>query len=207
MLSACQDAQHQLRASRSSPVLFLEDAMAWCVVFFLLGAPVLPVSRAGMTLVSALVVALTWPLSVSAWAVLLTTSLQRDRQMQPVVNTAVDLFTSPVDVPPHDSRLEPAANGRCSVDVCTEDMLAREQDGEPTVLGCTSLDAAQLTRCFVLAAILLIGGLFGQLDWQAPYQMWPYPSLSAYVVARAGLEVYDRVGGEGGALHAKSRAM
>lgn len=176
---------------------FFEDAVAWCVIFFLLGAPVLPVSRAGMTLVSALAVALTWPLPISTWVTLLTTSLQRDRQKQPVMSTAVDLFTAPAAVPLHDAPLDdPEVNEHCGdVGSRTEDMLA--------VPGYASENAAQLTRCFALAAVLLGGGLFGQLDWQVAYQVWPYPSLSAYVVARVALEVYDRVGGGSGVLHRK----
>ncbi|CAJ1033475.1 hypothetical protein IOCL2690_000722700 [Leishmania lindenbergi] len=202
MLSVHQQVQHLWCAARSASVRVFEDTVAWFVVFFLLGAPVLPMSRAGITLVSALAVALTWPLTISAWAALLATSLQRDRQKQPIMSTAVDLFTAPFSVPSHDARLEPAVNERCGVDARMEDVLAvKKADNELSVPGYASVEAAQLTRCFVLAAVLLGGGLFGQLDWQIAYQVWPYPSLSAYVVARLAFEAYDRVRGGGGALH------
>ncbi|KAG5495106.1 hypothetical protein JKF63_02159 [Porcisia hertigi] len=169
-----------------SSVRFFKDVAIWCVVFFLLGAPVLPLSRAGMTLISALVVSLTWPLSISVWATLLTGSLRRDRQLQPIMNTMVDFFVSPTAIPSNDSRIGEAVGNACHG--------GKKAYQEIYLTDSTSLETAQLIRCFILATVLFSGALFGQLDWQAAYQIWPYPSLSAYVVVSVALEVYNRVG-------------
>lgn len=47
-------------------------------------------------------------------------------------------------------------------------------------------------QVFLLALALLVGAIFGQLDWQGTYQMWPYPSALSYILVRGLLWVGRR---------------
>lgn len=186
-------------AGRSSTLLrFGIDVVEWWCVFVLIGAPVCPGPRAIVTLLSAVIVSCTWPLSLLAWCEVIATSLQRERGLIPRLETVVDLFTI---VPPKD-RLA----GNTQVKRLEKDS-EKEEDVSSAVVGPGAAacgydqhaasavavvnDASQASRCFVLAAALLCGGLFGQLDWQVPYQGWPYPSLVAYIAARMAYVLVD----------------
>jgi hypothetical protein len=159
----------------------------------------LPVRRTIATLVSAVVVALTWPLSLPAWWTQISVSLQRKQLLSPRLATVTDFFT----VTLQDARVAVEENGTAQLH--SKGGLAHKRTSSFAVEADTALvtcapfvggtDVWSKThkglRCFVLAAVLLGGGLFGQLDWQVPYQVWPYPSLIAYTTVRAAFGLID----------------
>ncbi|KPA76592.1 hypothetical protein ABB37_07461 [Leptomonas pyrrhocoris] len=169
------------------------DAIGWWCVFFLLGAPVFPARRTVATFLCSVIVSCTWPLPLLAWCAHLSAALQRERFLEPELASAVDLFTvTPQDVNDEGKQqkaAEPSTKRRSSAaraSSITVDAAVDFHDDAHAVKGAElRTNSSEVSRCFVLAAVLLCGSLFGQLDWQLPCQVWPYPSLTAYVVARA----------------------
>ncbi|KPI85447.1 hypothetical protein ABL78_5501 [Leptomonas seymouri] len=199
MYSASPRSRRKGTAAGRTALQLSRDVAWWSCVFFLLGAPVLPAQRTIATLVTALIVSCTWPLSLPAWCAQISASTQRERLLEPQLESVTDLFTV---VPPDHHReggKRSAAElltssgthlkGASSIVVeSTFDCKAAIHAGK---LAEVLKESSEASRCFILAAVLLCGSLFGQLDWQVPYQVWPYPSLVAYVVVRAVYALLD----------------
>lgn len=191
-------ARRKGNSARNASASLVRDVVVWWLIFFLLGAPVLPFGRAAMTIATAVVVALTWPLTLPAWAYHVGASAQLERACGPLLTSTSDLFTVEPRSP-KDSLEEIPIAGADVVVVQKVSFTDVELDAaaQTTKQAGRALPSTQMSpeasRCFVLAAVLLCSGLFGQLDWQVPYQVWPYPSLVVYLAARTIYAVFDFV--------------
>lgn len=163
--------------------------VGWWAIFFLLGGPALPVHRAAATLFSALLVSTTWPMSLTQWCGVLGASLEAEQQHSNVTLTSVVDFylCTPVDGVRKADDVERTAHATTLSTKSAAGGVNKRGGAAPSLIESSS----ESTRCFVLAAVLLCGGLFGQLDWQVPYQVWPYPSLLVYGVVRSAFWVAD----------------
>lgn len=212
--SASSVARFPRRRRQLSPATFLVDLVCWTAVFVLLGAPVK--ERLTRTALLAALVSATWPFSFAQWcdgvaaAVLYAAdeaaSDDNEGLMKVEKKEGVRASTASNTKAEDGTQCALAGDDQLHVvGVTTEEesqaavRRRRRHTGDASTSEPPSSSSPawrelpvsqhELYPTLLLSAALLLGGMFGQLDWQATYQVWPYPSALLYVLARGGLLV------------------
>lgn len=196
-----------------SLVTVATDAVAWLVVFILVGAPVFPASSSNasapapsstsgkvwsttlLTTMFALLVAALWPCSLIQWCVLLANENVLKPQAIAPSATGRDERTA---TKAGKSGEGPTRGGgsKANPTACVEVEAAAPTGpaaADPSTGVSTKSPVRVLCESCVLSLAILLGGLGPQLDWQLQLQAWPFPSLLFFLVAWGGcMAAYHR---------------